>query len=86
MSQRCVEGRLPLIPLLDSDQVIGIAKIQLGKHGGFVERLECRVNEGERVFVLDGYIVQAPVVNAWPEYLVFLENKEKTCPTGEEDG
>ena len=40
MSCRGVEGRLPLIPLSDPHQMVGVAEIQLGVDGSPLEQLE----------------------------------------------
>lgn len=41
MSCGSVEGCLPLIPLPDLDQMVGVAKIHLGENSRNLEQLKC---------------------------------------------
>lgn len=41
-----VECHLPAVPLPDTDQMVGVAQIQLGEKAGPLEKLEHRGHEG----------------------------------------
>ena len=76
---RGVEGGLPLISLPDADEVVGVAQVQLGEDCSILEQLEGRGDEWQRVPILDGDVIQAPVVNAGSQRLIFLLDKEEPC-------
>ena len=64
VSSGCVEGSLQLVPPLDLDQKIGVAKIQLGENCSPLKQFEGRSNEWEGVTILDSDVIEAPVVDA----------------------
>ena len=58
-SERC----LPLVSFLDSDLMVGVAKVDLREELGAVEAVEHLRYEGEGVAALDSDFVKAPVVH-----------------------
>jgi hypothetical protein len=64
MTVTCAKRRLPLVALSDTDSVVCILEIQLGEVPCPRETIHDLTYQGQRVSILDGYIVQTPVVNA----------------------
>lgn len=48
LSKRCIESRFLLIPLLDTDKMVGISQVKLGEEPGPVERTEGRGTDWRR--------------------------------------
>ena len=80
VAQRSVEGCLPLIPLPDAHQMVGVSQVQLGEDGGITEGNECRAEEWQGVCIPGGDGVQAPVVHAGSQPSILLPYKEKSRP------
>lgn len=62
MAQWGVEGHLPLVPLSDLHQMIGIAVVEFREDLGSVERGEHSVEQGQWILdsdLMDGLIVDA---------------------------
>lgn len=82
-----VEGRLPHVLLLNPHQVLGVVKVELGEDGSVLQKLESRRHQREGVPVLNGDVIQTPIVNAWPQGFVFLLHKgnpwEGSFPAGD---
>ncbi len=81
-----VECCLSLVALSDGDQVVSIAKVKLREDGGPLEQFKGSCDERQGKTVLDGDVVQAPIVNARPQSLVFLFYEEETRPSWGQGG
>jgi len=50
---------------MNSDQIVCIAEIKLGKDGGSLVWFEGRRDEWQRIFIFDSYLIETPIVNAF---------------------
>jgi hypothetical protein len=63
------------------DLVVTRRKIDLGEDLGSSQLIKKNIDTGKRIFVLDGYYVDRPVVNTQPQTTIFLFDKEsRTTP------
>lgn len=72
-----VESRFPLVALLDVDQVIGVAEVQIGKDLIILQEFKGRGEERQRIAILNCNVIKATVINAWTETPVLLTNEEE---------
>jgi len=61
--------------------MVCFTEIKFDEDGGSLDGFEDGQDEWQRIFVLDGDLIQALIVNA-----IFFSTKKNTAPTGEEDG
>lgn len=66
-----VESSLPFLIFLDVDQVISIVKIKFCEESGTLKQLKGRRDKRQGV-VIDDDLIQAPVINAEPQSVIFL--------------
>lgn len=64
MAQRGVEGHLPLVPLSDLHQMIGVVEVEFREDLGSVERGKHSAEEGQWILVLDSDLIEGSVVDA----------------------
>lgn len=81
VTDRGLEGSLPLVTAADPDEMISIAKVELGKDLCPLELGKGTIKQQEQVFVTGCDIVEAAVVDA-----VVFQTKKNPAPTGEHDG
>ena len=79
-----IECCLPLIPLSNAHQVVGVVEVQLGEEGGTLQEFKGGRHQGKRVPVLDGDVIDRTIVNARTQGPVLLPHEEEPC--GEEEG
>lgn len=72
-----VESSLPITILLDPDQMIGISEVQFGKNSGHLEGLQGRSDKGQRLFVSNGDVIEATIINTGVKGLILLGEKEE---------
>ncbi len=61
-------------------------EIKFGEICGPLQQLKSCRDEGERVPVPDCNVIEAVIVNAGSEGLIFLLYEENSAPAGEEEG
>ena len=44
VTRRCIERRLPFVPLLDPDKVVGVPQVQLREDGSPLQQFEGRIH------------------------------------------
>ena len=57
--------------------VVGIAQVQLSENRVSLEGLKKSINQGQRVFILDGDVIKGPVV---PKSSILLAHKTPPLP------
>ena len=70
------EGHLPLVALLDPDQVVCQPDVELGVHLHTNQPVKRLVDQGQRVAVLLGEVVEPSIVNAQLQGAVLFLHKE----------
>ena len=75
MPLQCVVGCLPFITLTNSDQMVCVAEI--GEDGSSPDGFEGGREKWQRIFVFDGDLIQALIVNAGPQAFILLLHEEK---------
>ena len=76
------EGHLPLIALLDLDEVVRRPDVELGVHLRADQPVKRLVDQGQRVAVLPGEVVEPSIVDAQPQGAVLFLHKEDGRPRG----
>lgn len=77
MAQRGVEFHLPLVPLSDLHQMIGVAEVEFREDLGSVEQGEHSIEEGQWILVLDSDLIEVSVVDAETQRAIFLLHKRR---------
>lgn len=57
MPQVSVKRSLPLIPLPNADQMVGVAEVEFRKNNGTLQELKRGCQQREGVLVLDSYVI-----------------------------
>ena len=81
MSLWCVEGRLPLFSLSDTDQVVGIPQVEFGEDRCPLELLKGGGELRKGIAVLHRNVVQTSIIDAGSQGLVLLANEEEPGPS-----
>src|SRR4051812_12885430 len=71
----CAESGLLDVVVVDLDLVIAPTQVDLGEHLGSEQAVGEVVNEGDGEAVLDGDVIQGPVVDAHSEGAIFFLDK-----------
>lgn len=71
-----LKDHFPLVPLLNTDQVIRVPEDQFSKNTGPLLEFKGRGYEGQ---ILNINVIQATIINTGPERLILLFNKEEPC-------
>ena len=71
------EGCLPLVSILDVDIVVSLLNIKLGEVFHVFKFVNKVKDEGERIGISDGVLVQVAIVLAGAEFPVLLFDKEE---------
>ena len=76
------EGCLPLVTLLDLDQVVRQPDVELGVHLHTNQPVKHLVDQGQRVVVLPGEVIELSIVDAQLQGAVLFLHKEDGRPQG----
>ena len=76
------EGHLPLVTLLDPDQVVHQPDVKLGVHLHANQPVKRLVDQEQRVAVLPGEVVEPSIVDAQLQGAILFLHKEDGCPRG----
>ena len=74
------EGLLPLITLLDPDQVVSQPDVKLGVHLHTNQPVKCLVDQGQRVAVLLGEVVEPSIADAQLQGAILFLHKDDGHP------
>ena len=76
------EGHLPLVTLLDLDQVVHQPDVELGVHFHTNQPIEHLVDQGQTVAVLPGEVVELSIVDTQLQGAILVLHKEDGHPRG----
>lgn len=79
MSSGCVVSRLSFVPFLDPNQMIGIVEIQFCEDRRPLKQFKGGCDEWQGVTALHSDVVEAPVIDAWPQRHILLIHEIKPC-------
>lgn len=77
VAERGLEGCLPLIPITDMDQVVGVSEIQLGVNTACWSDVKA-ASKRQGIPVTDSYVIETTVVNAQAQGAVLLLEEKET--------
>ena len=71
------EGRLPLVAIFDADVVISPTNVELGEVASVFQLVHKVGDEGKRVGIAGGVLVEVSVILAGTKFSIFLFDKEE---------
>lgn len=60
--------------------MVCISEVELSENCGRLKLLFNGVDKGKGILILDGDVIQPPIINTGPQSLVLLGNKKEACP------
>lgn len=70
------EGHFPFVTLFDTNEVVGVPKVNFGDDFSFLDAGQGFVNQGEGVAIFDGSLAQATAIKAGSEgACLFLDER-----------